>query len=98
MYSKWAFNAPVLFNTSFIIIVGYTFCLDGARNYSWLEKNGFPLPGKCLRQLPLALLKICKSCKCCSTKRCVCRKLLGSYTVYCGCAAKCQNIYNIVSE
>ena len=54
------------------------------RNYSWLEKNGFLLPDKCLCQLPPALLKICKSCKGCSRKRCVCRILLGSYTVYCG--------------
>ena len=42
------------------------------RNYSWLEKNGFLLPDKCLHRLPPALLKICKSCKDCSTKRCVC--------------------------
>ena len=68
------------------------------RNYSWLEKNGFLLPDKRLHQLLPALLKICKSCKGCSTKRYVCWKLLGSCTVYCGCCAKCQNIYNIVSE
>ena len=68
------------------------------RNYSCLEKNGFLLPGKCLYQSPTALLKICKSCKGCSTKRYVCRKLLRSCTVYCGCRAKCQNIYIIVYE
>ena len=54
------------------------------RNYPWLEKNGFLLPDKCLCQLPPVLLKICKSCKGCSTKRCECRKLFGSCTVYCG--------------
>ena len=41
------------------------------RNYSCLEKNGFLVPDKCLRQLTPALLKICKSCKGCLTKRCV---------------------------
>ena len=40
-------------------------------NYSWFQKNGFLLPDKCLCQLPPTLLKICKSCKRCSTKRCV---------------------------
>ena len=39
------------------------------RNYSWLEKNDFLLPDKCLCQIPLDFLKICKSCKGCSTKR-----------------------------
>ena len=66
------------------------------RNYSWLEKNDFLLPDKCLRQIPPDLLKICKSCKGCSTKRYVCQKLLGSCTIYYGFGAKCQNIYNIV--
>ena len=37
------------------------------RNYPWLE-NGFLLLQKCLCQLPPELLKICKSCKDCSTK------------------------------
>ena len=66
------------------------------RNYSWLEKNDFLLPDKCRRQIPPDLLKICKSCKGCSTKRYVCQKLLGSCTIYYGFGAKCQNIYNIV--
>ena len=74
------------------------FVLMDPRNYSWLEKNGFLLMDKCLHQLPPALFKTCKSCKCCSTERCVCQNLPGSCTVYCGCGAKCQNIYNIVSE
>ena len=46
------------------------------RNYSGLENNGFLLSDKCLRQLPPALLKICKSCKGCSAKRCVCWNFL----------------------
>ena len=67
-------------------------------NYSWLEKSGFLLLDKCLRQLPPVLLKIWNSCKDCSTKRYLCWKLLGSCRIYRGCGAKCQNIYDIVSE
>ena len=66
------------------------FVLIGPQNYSWLEKNGFFLPHKCFLQLPPALLKICKSCKSCSTKGlcvcvcvcvCVCLELFGSCTI-----------------
>ena len=45
LYSQWAYNTPALFNTSFIIIVGYTFCLDGPSSLflvgkKWLTPSG----------------------------------------------------------
>ena len=75
--------------------LGKHFVLMDPRSYSWLEKNGFHLRDKCLHHLPPALLKMCNSCKDCSTKICLCQKLLGSCTIYCGCGAKCQNIYSL---
>lgn len=83
-------HSSSLLDTHFVLIV--------ARNYSWLEKNGFLLPDKYLRLLAPAFLKICKSYKSCSTKRYVCQKLLRSCTICSGCSAKCKIIYNIVSK
>ena len=56
------------------------FVLMDPRNYSLLEKNGYLLPDKCLRQLPPALWKICESCKV-AQQRDVYGKLLGSCTI-----------------
>ena len=70
LYSKWAYNGHLIRRLSSLLDTH--FVSMGPRNYSWLEKNGFLLPDKCLHQLPPALLKICKSFKGCSTKRCVC--------------------------
>ena len=48
LYSKWTYNAPVLVDTLFIIIVGYIFCLDGPSQLFLLGEKWLPPP----RQMP----------------------------------------------
>ena len=64
-YCVWNRHIMCLFNLIRCLssLMNTHFVSMYSRNYFWLEKNDFLLPEKCLRQLPLALLKIWQSCK-----------------------------------
>ena len=93
VYWKWAYNELVLFDTSFIIIVGYTFGFDEALQSFLIGEKWLPPPGQ--MPLPVTISPFEKNQV---VQRLLNKKMWESKTSYCGCGGKCQYIYIIVSE
>ena len=104
LYSKWAYNTPALFNTSFIIIVVSLSRIQILSRWTLVIILGWRKMAYSPRTKPNATYhqlfwKYACLAKVAQQKDvCVYGKLLRSCTINCGSGRKCQNIYNIVSE